>query len=556
MMNSIKIIQTKPRRFLLLLASALLTGLTLVVPVLGFLEWVTLIPLGLFLLSYAADPSVRLRALYGYGLCFFWCFYIVVFHWFVNLYPLDFIDGMTKGGALAVVLVAWLGLSLLQALMGGLVFVVAGAILRVKCLERAPLAKPFLIAGIYAFYEWTQTLGWWGVPWGRLPLGQAKYLVGLQTASLLGSYFVTFVLVAVNAALAFALLTFLGRKGEGDETEPNAKRVTGRIRVACVVAAGLIVFQYGAGSLLWFTSPKGEESIRAAAIQGNISSHEKWDFNSITRTREIYREYTLRAAEQGAQIVVWPETALPYVVDENTAYLTELAKEAEVTILVGAFTNDGVSENDYNSLACYLPDGSMHETVYSKRRLVPFGEFVPFSKLIETLIPPLAELVMSSGSVEWGEGSQLIELKEGSIGSLICFDSIYEELTRESVRDGAELICLSTNDSWFTDSVALDMHNAQAQLRAIESGRYVVRAANTGISTVITERGEVIARLEPLVDGMLVEDVEIRSNTTLYTLIGNTFVYLWGVALAALLGVRIAERIIQRREKRSTTKNA
>ncbi len=530
--------KTKGRRFLCLLTGALLTGLTLVFPTVGFLEWITLIPVGIFLLDYASRSETRLRHLYGYGLLFFWSFYLVVFHWFINLYPLDFIDGMTKGGAISVVLVAWLGLSLLQALMGGLLFVAAGLLLRVRLARRIPMLRPFLVAGLWAVYEWTQTLGWWGVPWGRLPIGQSKYLVGLQTASWFGSYFVTFLLVAVNLCLAYAVCEML--------RHPK-KEWWGASKGACLAVVVLLVFQYGAGTILWLCHPAVTDTTRAAAIQGNISSHEKWSFDSTQRTKEIYREYTLKAAKAGAEIVVWPETALPYVVDGETTYLTDLAMEADVTILVGAFTEEKESNQEYNSIACFLPDGTMHETVYSKRRLVPFGEFVPLRGLIETLIPPLAELVLSGDDVAWGEETSIWHLEEGSVGALICFDSIYEDLTRDSVRDGAELICLSTNDSWFTDSAALYMHNAQAQLRAIENGRYVVRAANTGISTIISDRGEVLAQLEPLVDGMLVEDVAIRDSLTLYSRIGNWFVYGWMFFAAGLL---LAECVILTREKR------
>lgn len=525
-MNRISLVQSKLRRFLLLLCSAGLTGLTLVFPKLGFLEWITLIPLAIFLIEYAADRSVRLRSLYGYGLFFFWSFYLVVFHWFINLYPLDFIDGMTKGGAIAVVLAAWIGLSLFQAVMGGLCFVVVGLLLRLPKLERFWWSKPFLIAGVWSVYEWTQTLGWWGVPWGRLPIGQSSYLVGLQTASWFGSYFVTFVLVAVNASLALGICAWLRK-------EERTARI--HIRFACLASVAMLVFQYGAGTLIWTLAPTSEKIVRVAAVQGNISSHEKWELAHLNRTMEVYWDYTMQAAEQGAEIVVWPETALPYEVDAETEYLVELAKQSGAVILVGAFTNEEADRGDYNSIVCFLPDGTMHESIYSKRRLVPFGEFVPWSGLIRTLIPPLADLVMSEDSVEWGEGSNLFTLDQGKVGSLICFDSIYEGLTRESVRDGAELLCLSTNDSWFTDSAALYMHNAQAQLRAIESGRQVVRSANTGISTVITARGEVTADLAPLVDGILVEDVSLHSHTTLYTYIGNLFVYLWIIILTFLL---------------------
>lgn len=533
--------RTRMGRWGLLLISAVLTGLTLVMPAIGFLEWITLIPFGIFLLEYASDSSVRLRHLYGYGLGFWWCFYLVVFHWFVNLYPLDFIEGMTKGGALAVVVAAWFGLSLFQALAGGLTFVLAALLFRTRLCGRRQWLRPIVAACLWAVYEWTQTLGWWGVPWGRLAIGQSDYVLGLQTASWFGSYFISFLLVAVNLFLAYAVCAAC-RPSDGDRKSA--------VRFACLTAVGLLVFQYGSCSILWGSSRVSEDGsyVRVAAIQGNISSHEKWNFDSMKKTREVYREYTLQAVREGAEIVVWPETALPYTVDGDTSYLVELAKEAQVTLLVGAFTEseDGAQ---YNSIVCYLPDGSMHETVYNKRRLVPFGEFVPWRNLIQTVIPPLAELVLSGDDVAWGFGSHVMELEQGNIGSLICFDSIYEDLTRESVLDGAELLCLSTNDSWFTDSAALYMHNAQAQLRAIESGRWVVRAANTGISTIISARGEVIADLEPLVDGILVEYVAMEDSVTLYSRIGNTFVYLCMFGLVGILGTEAAERIRVRKKK-------
>lgn len=506
-------------RFLMLAVSGLLTGLCLVISKIGLLEWLTLVPCTLFLLTLTKDSKngLRLRALYGYGVFFFMAFYLVNFHWFINLYPLEFIDGMTKGAAIAVVLVAWIGLSLFQAAQGGLVFVASGLLFRTELCKRFPIFKPFVLGGLWAIYEWLQTFGWWGVPWGRLPLGQAEYLLGLQTASLFGPYFITFAIVSVNALIALMLL------------DKN------KLKHSCIAAAVIIVFQYGVGTALWLTNKNEGETVRVAAIQGNISSHEKWDSSSTKKTLSVYRQYTEQAAREGAKIVVWPETALPYTVSEGNYYhnfVSALARKNNVTILVGAFTGDG---GEYNSIICFTPDGRSLETVYSKRRLVPFGEFVPLKSLIETIVPPLAELVMSSEEILAGEGAQVFELEEGNLGSLICFDSIYEELTRESALDGAELICLSTNDSWFTDSAALYMHNAQAQLRAIESGRYIVRSANTGISTVINSRGEVVRQLNPLVDGMIVEDVQMRNNTTLYTLIGNLFVYLFCLAFAFLI---------------------
>lgn len=530
-------------RYLLLAISGILTGLTLTFPVLGFLEWLTLIPFGLFLLDYAMRSQVRLRALYGYGLFFFFCYYLVVYHWFINLYPLDFIDGMTKGAALCVVGVSWFGLSLLQALMAGVTFIAMGLLFRTPLARKLPILRPFLAAAVWTVFEWSQTLGWWGVPWGRLPLGQAAYPIGLQTASWFGTYFITFLLVAVNLCLAMGVILCLRRY----ETPLKYS-----LRPICISVAAMLLFQYGAGCAIWFTHKDEGEPLRVAAIQGNISSNEKWSPNSTKRTHEVYRKYTLLAAEEGAEVVVWPETALPYaIIEGNTSYryVSSLAKEAGVTILVGAFKeteDDAEPWGEYNAIFCFLPDGSCKEEFYAKRRLVPFGEFVPMRGLIETVIPPLAELVMSGDDVLWGEGASLFETEQGRIGSLICFDSIYEDLTRESTLAGAELICLSTNDSWFTDSVALYMHNGQAQMRAIESGRYVVRAANTGISTVISSRGQILEKKEPLVEGMVVSDVYLSQHQTLYTRLGNLFVYLW---IALLLLYAVWQVVWYRRER-------
>jgi apolipoprotein N-acyltransferase len=131
--------------------------------------------------------------------------------------------------------------------------------------------KTVLLALCWAVYEWTQTLGWWGVPWGRLPIGQSKYLVGLQTASWFGSYFVTFLIVAVNFCLAYFLC--VRWTAEKSTWLPALKK-------SAIAVAVILVFQYGAGTFLWLTHTPNGEKISSAAIQGNISSHEKWSSDS------------------------------------------------------------------------------------------------------------------------------------------------------------------------------------------------------------------------------------------------------------------------------------
>ena len=526
---------SSPLRFIFLMLGGVLTGLTLVFTKIGFIEWITLIPMALVLLVRASDRGVKLRSLYLDGFVFYYSYYLVCYHWFIYLYPLEFIDGMTKGAALAVVLLAWLGLSLLQALMGGVVFVMCGALFRCHLCERFPLLRVFVAAGAFAVFEWFQTIGWWGVPWGRLPLGQAEYLVGLQTASLFGSYFVTFLILAVNLLLAYVLIS------------PD------KLKIGCITAASLLVFQYGVGTLLWFTTDvtAGEE-IKVSCIQGNISSSEKWDADSNTRTKETYRKLIIEAAEEGAKLIILPETAYPYDMDSPDQTLLEeefcnIARNYEVYLLVGAFTVEG-EKDSLNSIICYTPEGKRADNVYSKRHLVPFGEYVPMKEVIMTLIPPLAEVSALDEELTPGYETALFETEWGKLGGLICFDSIYEELTRASAKDGANLMMLPSNDSWwFNTSVETYQNETQAMLRAIESGRYLVRAGNTGISSIITEHGEHKAWLAPETKGIAMSEVEMCTKTTLYTRIGNLFVYL---CIAFVLLLYPLDFIIKKHKKK------
>ena len=505
--NSEKKSVRRALRFSLLAIGAMLTGLTLVLPAIGIIEWIGLVPAAIALIMICRDDKVRRRGLYGYGFFFFMCFYLVNYHWFINLYPLDFVDGMTKPAAVAVIIAGWFGLSAFQAVVGGLLFILFGELVRGNLARKFEFLGALLMAALWAIFEWSQTLTWAGVPWGRLAIGQTGWLIGAQSASLFGACFVTFLIVAVNFFIAYAIIL------------PTKKRLFS------FVAAGIFILNTVTGVFFYFGYSDKSESIKMSAVQGNISSQEKWDITLRDRNFKVYEQYTKEAAAQGAQIIVWPETAMPYDIGVMSRYVSRLAKETESTILVGAFTVNEEGE-DLNSIVAVLPDGSIHETVYSKRHLVPFGEYVPLRGIFEVLIPPLTDIAMLDDDLAVGEGAQIIELDGVKIGALICFDSIYDELARESVLAGAEVITLSSNDSWFIDSAALYMHNAQAQLRAIENRRYVVRAANTGISSVISDRGDILCTQAPLTEGQISADIYPNDTKTLFTYVGNSFVYL------------------------------
>lgn len=513
-------------RFLMLALGGALTALTVACPSLGVFEWIAIIPAAVAILGIMSDGTVKFRHAYGYGLFFFMSYYSVIYHWFVTLYPLEF-TGMSRGAAVVVVIAGWFGLSLLQSLSGGLVFVVLTMFGRLDIVNRAPLLKVALSAAMWGIFEWSQTFFWFGVPWGRLGIGQSKLLLMLRPSAFLGPYFITFVIVAVNFTLALCLLE---------------RR---KIKLYSVCAVGLLVchMALGGASTLLYT-PSENDGFVAAAIQGNISSSEKWDI-SPDNILDVYEQLTLEAAEEGAELIIWPETAVPIDMTHNFARIARIkgiARSSGCDILVGLFTTDERGM-DRNSLVLFRKDGSIGEQIYSKRHLVPFGEYVPMRKVIETLIPPLTEIAMLEEDIAAGEDSGLIDWNGIALGSLICFDSIYERAALQSVRDGADIIILSTNDSWFFDSAAVYMHNAQAVMRAVENGRYVVRAASTGVSSVITPRGEVINMLDALTTGYIVQRVAPVSVRTLYSCIGDLWIYLM-MAFVLCVGVVGSVKII------------
>jgi len=499
-------------------SSAVLMGLCVMFTQLALLQWIAVVPAAVCLLRLA-DKGVKFGKAYLYGLAFFWTYYVVIFHWFAYMHPLDFLE-MGHAESLAVVCLAWFGLSFLQAVFSALavplfIVTVKGVKEKYRCL------LPLVAAAFWVIIEYSLTLTWAGVPWSRLALGQIDVPFAVQSVSLFGSYFITFLIVWINFLVAYTLVY---------------KRKAALSVGACVLALNFLV-----GALMLATYTEGEK-ITVAAAQGNVSSAEKWDKHSRQKTLDTYEKFVYEASALGAKIVLTPESVLPYKLSKTgfiSAELSENADAADVYLLIGAFSTDD-NYNLYNSIFAFEPDGNINETIYSKRRLVPFGEFLPFEPIVKVLLAPLAEVNAVASNFTPGRGSNIIATDYAKLGCLICFDSIYETLTLESVRDGAEIIMISTNDSWFSDSAALSMHNNQARLRAIENGRSVVRSANTGISSIITPTGEIVKSIGALKKGVAVAEVEIRNNKTLYTCIGNLFVF---ICYAFVLGVKIVPKI-------------
>ena len=342
-------------------------------------------------------------------------------------------------------------------------------------------------------------------------------------------------ILLVNGLLAYAILNYQVKK--------KAILCTS---LAVVILLSNILLGVG----LMHQKDEERTTVKVAAIQGNVDMDAKG--GASKELMRVYGEMTREAVKDGAQIVVWPESIFPYKMNKYsvlTKFVSNLAAECDVTLIVGALYG-GEDEKTYNTLYMVTPDGIISDTLYHKRHLVPFGEYVPMRDIIMTLIPPLAELSALDDDIFPGTDTALFETEWGKLGGLICFDSIYEELTRASALDGANLMMLPSNDSWwFSTSVETYQNETQAMLRAIESGRYLVRAGNTGISSIITEHGEHLAWLAPETKGIASAEVEMCTETTLYTRIGNLFVYLCAAFVLLLYPI---DFVITKYKKKNT----
>ncbi len=505
--------------FCLYAFSGIAFAMPFIFPSLWLLGWI--VPFGVLFLEYFRShrKDSYFRA-WRRGFCFFWFFSFVIFSWFFYLYPMDFL-GIDTATAVAIIAIASIGLPAAQAVISAFLFVGIAFLRRKGFISAHPFLLSAFVGAFYCLCEYAHTLTWVGVPWGRLAVGQVGCIFNVQSASLFGSYFLSFLLFFCASLFAF----FLKRLRDAS----FRKGAVYIIVAACVFLSN---FTFGIVRYISVSSSQGEK-ITAAAVQGNIKYEKK---RNVEHTLRTYRDLTRDAAEAGAELIAWPETALPF--DINETYLIEelfikAATNNDVTLIATAFMSEG-EDKLYNIARLVRPDGEIDDPIYAKRRLVPFGEFLPMKELIKTVYPPLATLAEIEDPLTPGDSTAVFTSDMGRIASLICFDSIYEELALQSVREGAELLVISTNDSWFMGSPALNQHNSHARLRAIENNRYIIRSANTGISSVISPAGEVLATVPEGVSGYVVADVEMISENTLYCIIGNSFLILCLVSSVSL----------------------
>jgi apolipoprotein N-acyltransferase len=277
-----------------------------------------------------------------------------------------------------------------------------------------------------------------------------------------------------------------------------------------VVAAGIALLLTGV--LAWIAprpTAEGEEVV-VAVIQPGTTLEQKWDSESWQEMEERVWELTRSAVNEGAAVVLWPESALPYRVDSDPLYrhvLEAATRELGATIVLNSV--GGSQENGYTNSAYVVGADGVSEQRYDKIRLVPFGEFVPFwARMAIT-----ESLVREVGRFEAGRSRAPLDAGV-PLGMAICYEVVFADLVAAEIREGAELLATLTNDAWYGYSWAPRQHFAQAVLRAVEGRRWLVRAALTGISGFVGPDGKVVSQLDVGEIGFVVAAVTPSTQLT------------------------------------------
>ena len=361
-----------------------------------------------------------------------------------------------------------------------------------------------------------------GFPW--IPLGNAvvSLLPIAQLASVLGVYGLSWLLALLNALFAYVAMT------------------SGRRRVVAVAAAVALVAAtsiWGALRIRDGRLTREGTGLRVALIQGNVPQEEKWDPSRAGAIFERYLRMTREAAAAGAELVIWPESATPFYFDEDPVSalrVRQLVSEIGTPLLFGTDEVEPGSPPKYYNSAFMLHESGSTAAVYRKMFLVPFGEYVPFGTLL-TFVGPLVEAVSAFSP---GQRVTMLPVNGHMISTAICYEVVYPHLIRQGVLEGAELLTTITNDAWYGGTSAPFQHFDLATMRAIEQGRYLARAANTGISGIVDPYGRVTVRTGLFETTAPLGEVRFIQERTVYARIGDLAAQL--AVLMTLLGLGVA----------------
>jgi len=369
-------------------------------------------------------------------------------------------------------------------------------------------------------FEWIQTFGDLRTTGDHLANSLACHPFIIQFADLFGPYGVGAFMLAVNGLLYEALV---------DWKSPSGRR-------SAAALALLLVAVLGYDGWAWMRPVPEGETIRIALIQPNIPLTVKMDRQTADEQWRILSDYSQQAARQGADLIVWPETAWPDTMyhwsNRPDTYsmpdVQALARGLDTAFLIGVEYVQVRANNRfdlYNAAMVVDAAGNLSPVWMAKIYLVPFVEATPFKKLLGPLVEGKeGEWRWLAGGFTPGPPETLLEVEGTRIGVLVCYEQLFAELARGLRNAGAELQVVVTNDAWFGRTLFQTYQADVLRLRAIENRSAFVRVANTGISGFVDRRGRYHQATSLFEEAVKIREVRRSSGRTVYNRLGDAII--------------------------------
>lgn len=394
----------------------------------------------------------------------------------------------------------------------------------------------FVFPLFWVTYEYLYMLTDISFPWLTLGSGLSHFTVFIQAADLVGAVGLSVIVVYINIFIFKALKNF------------KEKNINFRYNVAGIILIFSLILYYGSYKLSSFKV--SDKKVKVGLIQPNLDPWNKWELNGLDETLDLYLSLSKKSVDKGAQLIIWPETALPVYLMSSAYYpekdsIYKFLKDNDVHLLTGMpdiiyyKSGDKIPEDAkyskpgdfyysiYNGILLLSP-GTRKIERYGKMKLVPFGEKVPFSEQLPFLGKLFSWGVGISG---WNVGRDTVvfnvpvKIQRGSskenyslkINGLVCYESVYPYFVTQFVKKGTDLITVVTNDSWYGKSSGPYQHKEIAVLRAIENRKSVIRAANGGISCIIDPLGRTLKETDLFTRTELTGEVPIQEGETFFS---------------------------------------
>ena len=465
------------------------------------LWWMSVVSLSLLLcLTALTNHDKGFKSGFIYGLGFFGLGTSWVFNSFSDFGDAPFI----------VALLLTIALVFVQSTFTGLVMLLYTRIARN---DSQSLNAVMAFVASWVLFEWIR--GWFlsGFPW--LLYGQAMVDSPLRgVIPVLGTFGGSALAALLAAGITVMLL--------GSQKQLRAWLVV------LIIIIGAVLFL---NQTDW-TTPARSQPVKVAAVQANIDFELKWDKSRRNIVYDTYANLTRQHWE--SEIIVWPETAIPtfYKVAEQ-GFIPDFESEVidnKSEVLAGIFTFDPETELIFNSMVTVGGERQF----YHKKHLVPFGEYLPFRWLLE-IFQKFVNIPMSD--LASGGGGYVVELRGIPVGVSICYEAAFGEEIIQSFPE-AQLLVNVSNDAWFGDSLAPHQHLQIARVRSLESGRYMIRATNTGISALIDDQGRIIERSGQFVEEVVTGDVIPMQGRTPFIIWGNWVMITFMCGILLLVFIR------------------